>query len=399
MLAVNNYSSMHLSYTQETLEQNVSIITILRRIVETKSTGYLRINWQGIRWAVYLSQGNIIYCTNSLKPEEKIERHLRYFSKHNTDVTSANIAKARLLLLKNIKQDSYNPEYQVLYWLYQQKILPPTQSYSLIFRLVQESLESLLLVTRNDYTWQYEESQAVEPILIRFFLSNLLGKTEERLKSWRELTPEIESTYQSPYISREEHPNPKLLEETRRKYGKILVGCNFRQLGARLAQDELVVAQKIHPLILQGLVKLNAPESPFNQLPSLLIPVASADNEKLILCVDDSLTVIKVINHYLSSLKLKIHAVTESPKALMEIIRLKPNLILLDIGMPDLDGYRLCSLIRNHSALSEIPIIMVTGKNGLIDRAKAKISGATDYLTKPFSQDKLNEIVVKYLKQ
>ena len=89
--------------------------------------------------------------------------------------------------------------------------------------------------------------------------------------------------------------------------------------------------------------------------------------------------------------------VTESPKALMEIIHHKPDLILMDVSMPNLDGYQLCKFIRNNSKLIDIPIIMVTGKTGWIDRAKAKVSGATDYLIKPFSQDELVEIVSKYM--
>ncbi|TVQ41822.1 MAG: response regulator [Gloeocapsa sp. DLM2.Bin57] len=391
--------SMYSSYDELTKNTATDIITILKRFADLKSTGNLQITWGEVKWSVYFNQGNIIYLTNSLKPEEKIDRHLRFFSKYNSQITSAVIAKTRLILFKSSKQGIYNPEYQVLYWLYQEKILSPTQSYNLIFRLIQEALESLLLLQENEYLFGFQKHTENESILIRFFLDELLTKTEERLKKWQLLTPEIESSYQSPYISREIQESQQLLEEVRKKYGKILVGYNFRELGGRLGQDELIIAQKLHPMIRQGLIKLSPPQTPFDKLPNLikLVSTTTPQQEKIIVCVDDSPTVIRVISHYLNSLEVKIHPITESPKALMEIIRIKPHLILLDIGMPDLDGYRLCSLIRNHSALSATPIIMVTGKNGIIDRAKAKIAGATDYLTKPFGQDKLNEIVLKYL--
>jgi twitching motility two-component system response regulator PilG len=65
--------------------------------------------------------------------------------------------------------------------------------------------------------------------------------------------------------------------------------------------------------------------------------------------------------------------------------------------MPDLDGYRLCRLVRNHSLFKETPVVMVTGNTGMIDRAKAKVAGATDYLTKPFSQAELENMVKKHL--
>jgi twitching motility two-component system response regulator PilG len=84
-------------------------------------------------------------------------------------------------------------------------------------------------------------------------------------------------------------------------------------------------------------------------------------------------------------------------KALMQIIRTKPDIVLMDIEMPDLDGYELCSLIRRHSSFKNIPIIMVTGNTSFIDRAKAKLAGASAYLTKPFTRSELLKMVFKHL--
>ena len=95
--------------------------------------------------------------------------------------------------------------------------------------------------------------------------------------------------------------------------------------------------------------------------------------------------------------EFSVFPITEPLKALMKIIRIKPDLILMDVGMPNIDGYKLCSLIRKYSAFQNTPIVMVTGNKGLIDRAKARIAGATDYMTKPFTQTDLLSIVFKYL--
>ncbi|MGB5897054.1 MAG: response regulator, partial [Geitlerinemataceae cyanobacterium] len=64
---------------------------------------------------------------------------------------------------------------------------------------------------------------------------------------------------------------------------------------------------------------------------------------------------------------------------------------------PKLDGYELCSMLRRHPLFKKIPIIMVTGNTGFIDRAKAKLVRASDYLTKPFTKSALNEMVLKHL--
>jgi two-component system, chemotaxis family, response regulator PixG len=78
-------------------------------------------------------------------------------------------------------------------------------------------------------------------------------------------------------------------------------------------------------------------------------------------------------------------------------VRNKPDLILLDVGMPNLDGYELCSLLRRHPLFKHTPIIMVTGLTGFIDRAKARLVGASGYLTKPFTQSELLKTVFKHL--
>ena len=66
--------------------------------------------------------------------------------------------------------------------------------------------------------------------------------------------------------------------------------------------------------------------------------------------------------------------------------------------MPRINGYKLCGLLRGSESCHHTPIIMVTGHKGLIDKARAKLAGATDYLTKPFTQQGLMEVIEKHLK-
>ena len=106
---------------------------------------------------------------------------------------------------------------------------------------------------------------------------------------------------------------------------------------------------------------------------------------------------LSIISTYLGRDDFEVTLIQDSMKALMKITSIRPNLILLDIGMPNVDGYQLCSLIRKSSVLKDIPIVMVTGNKGLIDRARARIAGATDYLTKPFVQSDLLKMIMRHL--
>jgi twitching motility two-component system response regulator PilG len=69
----------------------------------------------------------------------------------------------------------------------------------------------------------------------------------------------------------------------------------------------------------------------------------------------------------------------------------------MDINMPDLDGYELCRLLRQSSLLQSIPIVMLTGRDGIVDRLRARVAGATDYMTKPIHAQNLIELVNKLL--
>lgn len=106
---------------------------------------------------------------------------------------------------------------------------------------------------------------------------------------------------------------------------------------------------------------------------------------------------LKELSRFLDDQAFKVMTINDSVKALMEVMRIKPDLILLDVGMPTIDGYKFCKVIRNHAQFKTTPIIMVTGNTGLIDRAKAKLVGATDYMTKPFTQSELLKMVFQYL--
>jgi twitching motility two-component system response regulator PilG len=72
-------------------------------------------------------------------------------------------------------------------------------------------------------------------------------------------------------------------------------------------------------------------------------------------------------------------------------------MVLLDVNMSGIDGYELCRLLRNHSFFRSTPIIMVTANTGIINRVKARLVGASGYVTKPFTQSDLLKMVFKHL--
>ncbi|AFY41954.1 response regulator [Nostoc sp. PCC 7107] len=116
-----------------------------------------------------------------------------------------------------------------------------------------------------------------------------------------------------------------------------------------------------------------------------------------IISVDDSPTILKEISRFLESENFSVVTIDDPLKAVMSIIRHKPDLILLDLNMAGIDGYELCKIIRNNSFFKHTPIIFVTGNKGLVDKVKARLVGASGYLTKPFTRAELLKLVFMHL--
>lgn len=108
-----------------------------------------------------------------------------------------------------------------------------------------------------------------------------------------------------------------------------------------------------------------------------------------ILLIDDSRTIRRSAETMLSREGCEVITANDGFEALALIHRHEPELILVDIMMPRLDGYQTCAIIKNNARFRRVPVIMLTSKDGLFDKARGKIVGSDHYLTKPFTRDEL----------
>ena len=110
-----------------------------------------------------------------------------------------------------------------------------------------------------------------------------------------------------------------------------------------------------------------------------------------VMVIDDSKTIRRTAEALLSKEGCEVITATDGFDALAKIADSQPAIIFVDIMMPRLDGYQTCALIKNNVDFQSTPVIMLSSKDGLFDRAKGRIVGADQYLTKPFSKDELLE--------
>ncbi len=119
----------------------------------------------------------------------------------------------------------------------------------------------------------------------------------------------------------------------------------------------------------------------------------SLTTNKTILVVDDSPTVRKLISGKLEKCGHEVYCSGDGLEALEMLNTLKPDLILLDINMPRMDGYQTCKAIRNLPDIAKVPVVMISGKDGFFDKVRGKMAGTSAYITKPFGPETLMKTI------
>ncbi len=117
-----------------------------------------------------------------------------------------------------------------------------------------------------------------------------------------------------------------------------------------------------------------------------------------VLVIDDSNTIRRSAEMFLRQAGFDVILAEDGFDALAKISDHHPKVIFVDIIMPRLDGYQTCTLIKQHPNLKFTPVIMLSSKDGVFDRARGRLAGSDRYLTKPFTKEALVEVVNEYLK-
>ncbi len=118
-----------------------------------------------------------------------------------------------------------------------------------------------------------------------------------------------------------------------------------------------------------------------------------------IMVIDDSKTIRRTAENLLRKAGCEVITATDGFEALSLVADHHPDLIFVDIMMPRLDGYQTCALIKSNEAFSDTPVVMLSSKDGLFDRAKGRLAGSDQYLTKPFTREELLDAIRRHVDQ
>lgn len=333
-------------------------------------------------WLVFFLNGKIVYAGSADPDLRRLRHYLRHY----------RVSVPRELMETSTAIATTNaPEYGHLWALIETHVLSPAQGRAILQRMVQETLFDLLSLHQGSFI--FELSPPLAPQLETHEIGVLVPSIMKQVQEWKQFHPHIQSPDQCPVIADTSHLRSKITESALTAW--LDGNTSIRQLARFLNQNIVTVARRLYPYLERGDLQLQTPQAaPPASMAPLLPP---HDRLPRVVCIDDGATIRKTVELILNGNGYEGTAISNPLKALSLVFQLKPDLILCDISMPELDGYEICAMLRKSTAFRQTPIVMLTGRDGFIDRVRARMVGATDYLTKPFGEHELLTLVERYV--
>lgn len=361
-----------------------------------------------ISWHVYLLQGKIQYVSTTAGQQIRLNYLWQRF---NLGSGCPELEKKKIAEYTQLCQSLSN------------KQIADADIKKHLLGFVKEGLIHVLSIQKTKI--KLIPTKRITKSIISFKLEQL--ELEEQIHTWQEIRSYLGSPFSRLYLEQKNALQFYKIWKTLYTYPELASLANGQRLSsfvslfvAKSSLYELATKAKVNIYLLAKNLKQSIVENVVELLPfheeiaSKLdknigtkvdgkeqnvsnnnissVNQASKSNPKtptLIVCIDDSKTVQKQVKMTLKAAGYQVLSITEPTIALKQLSKLKPAVILMDINMPNINGYELCSILRKSIKFKEVPIVMLTGRDGMIDRVRAKLAGATDYLTKPCDPNKL----------
>ena len=358
----------------------------------------------GHAWSLYFQLGHLIWAVGS------INRFGRWYCSLQQFCPTISVKQIWPSRQTQSEQVSLLWEYLMLTrWVKQQR-LSQNQAAPLIENAIAEVMLDILQNAENiQQLATTADHDLPDQAIAAISAEKILRETLQFLEGWcdaglADYSPNLALVLKCPEALKQ-----KASPATYLKLKSLLDGSfTLRRLALATQQTVRVVIYSFAPYIQQGLIGLQDAASPktsgaatdIDQVVETLSRQGAPKNnhQALVLCVDDSPQICRTMEQILTSAGYRYLAVQDPLQALPTALRQKPNLIFLDLVMPVANGYEICAQLRQVSALKGIPVVILTGKDGIVDRVRAKMVDASGFLAKPVDADKILGTVQRYLK-
>lgn len=368
-----------------------SIAEQLNSLCQKRATGELVVGNSQCQGRIHLLSGRLLYATSGMHGTRRWNRITqRLVPQWIPDPGDLN--------------DAHMWEYQLLYQGITHKQLTVVQAKSVIRAIAQEVFFDLGCYNNVTVEWREGQRSASE-MALSLSLSYLevepdLSKVMHLQHQWQvsglgNLSPTLAPVLKTGI-------DPAALGVL----GRYLNGqFTLWDISVRLGKSVINVTKALIPLLKKRIVQLKKvadlphPFEQNNKQEEAQSNKKTKQRKGLIACIDDSPVVLQTLKKILEGAGYQILAINEPMRGVAKLIENQPDVIILDLVMPNASGYSVCKFLRQTSVFEKTPIIVLTSRDTLIDRNRAKLVGASDFLGKPPDPEKTLAIVEKYLEE
>ncbi len=419
----------------------VKLNQLLHEIVnysQKQFTGRLTINTpQDYQWYLYFGMGRFLWASGGEHPRRRWRRQLARGCQKNNFKSHYSEEHLR-------EGDHYECwDFHLLLALHKRKILSADQVKAVMKGILSEVLFDIyrqgFALCTSEQAYPDKPNHCGRQVFIPEWHSGLrpsqemvippswgmdskqyLGLTQKYWRQWQQAGLSHISPDQAPCLLRLNQLQQQVSSAVYNNLVTLITGDrSLRDLGVLMNKDTLQIVRSLHPYIHQDLISLEV----ISDLPA---PTAQrettskkeklqrrADDEKvsqndtpttsersqqspLVAFVDDSEQSRQIMEQILTNGGYQFLGIGDSVEAIPLLVEKQPQLIFLDLIMPDVSGYELCSQIRKISSLREVPVVIVTGNDGIVDRMRAKVVGANNFIAKPVDRSKVLTLTLQY---
>lgn len=392
--AKDGISQVKTRIQQFTATQQIELFESLKK---SKFSGQLVISdAQDSSWVFYLYLGRIIYASGGIHPVRRWRRHLVAYCPQ----AIANIAEIQTALSNIATEDSrISWEYQLLSWLIDRNKITRDQATKVIWATVVEVLFDISQAI--NITCETIRDNLLSTRLVLIESEQVIGEANKLWQAWQNAKIADHSPDMAPVIRQPEALQQRTSAQVYNNLNQLLDGQQtLRDLSTRMKRDVVTVTRSLLPYIQLGLVQLaQVKDIP----PPVSTPVdhklskISTPNRTVIACIDDSPLICQALEKVVTEAGYHFVSEMDGLRAIAFLLSRKPDLIFLDLVMPNTNGYEICSQLRKLSYFKTTPIVILTGNDGILDRVRAKMVGSTDFISKPVQPDIVLQTIHKYL--
>ena len=354
--------------TQAELFANLKQVRFSGQLILTNPTGN--------KWTIYLHAGHIFYATGGSHPVKRWYRNLATVLPDRTAEFSTWESEASELAMEDSNRCW---QYQLLCLWVQQKKITREEATKIVWL---NSIETWFDATQTkEISYELKQAPSSSKGIVLIDGSRVIAEVERQRVAWEKAQVAHFNPNQAPVIKQMEQMQQSTSAHVFQMLSQLLDGQKtLRDLAIEMKRKPLTVIGFLLPYIQSGLVELvNVPDLPAPVLTEL---TTTKVEQPLIACVDDSPLICQSLEKFLSRRGYRFIGINEPLRAFSVLLALKPDLIFLDLMMPDTNGYEVCEKLRRIPNFRNTPIVILTGNNGVVDRMKAKMVGASDFLNK-----------------